>query len=144
MTTVDHRPGRALRWTRAVLIALVAALAVLVHHETVAAATHLPSDRAMAGMHHTATLAMPVHTGGHAMPPGVTAPTGVLDEDGACSGTMQHCSAAGVDSMKLAPPHQPCTGCAPAFWSEAGAGRAVPGSTGRAPPDLSTLSRYLL
>jgi hypothetical protein len=145
MTTVDHRPSRtALRWTRAVLIALVAALAVLVHHETVAAVTHVPSDRAMAGMHPTATPAMPVHTGGHAMPPGVTAPTAALDDDGACSGTTQHCSAAGIDSMKFAPPRQPCTGCAPTLWSEAAAGRAVQGSTGRAPPDLSALSRYLL
>jgi hypothetical protein len=153
MTTADHRPdgarGAAARWTRAAVIALVAALAVLVHHETAAAVTHVPSARvsgtsSMAGMHHKAPPAMPVHMSGHAMPSAVTAPAAVHD-GGACSGTaMQHCSAAGVDSMKLVPPHQPSTGCAPAISPSAAAGRDVPGTTGRAPPDLSVLSRLLL
>ncbi|MFE0516090.1 hypothetical protein [Streptomyces sp. NPDC058964] len=151
MTTADHRPGgargAAFRWIRAALLALVAALAVLVHHETAAALTHLPPARAMAGMHHTATPATPADTSGHsgpAMPHGGTTPTAVHDDDGACSGAMQHCAVAGIDSMKLAPPHQPSTGCAPAFCSEAAVGQGVPGTTGRAPPDLSALSRFLL
>ena len=56
----------------------------------------------------------------------------------------QHCSAAGVDSVKLAPPHQSFAGCAPTLCARAAAGRLVPGTTGRAPPDLSVLSRLLL
>jgi hypothetical protein len=57
---------------------------------------------------------------------------------------MQHCAAAGVDSLKFMPPHQPSTGCAPAIHPGAAGGRDVPGTTGRAPPDLSVLSRLLL
>ncbi|MFJ3305183.1 hypothetical protein ACIPSA_19075 [Streptomyces sp. NPDC086549] len=149
MTTARHRTygarSAALRWTRAAVIALTAALAVLVHHETAAAITHLPPVGAMAGMHDTATPTISVHTGGHAVPSAGTAPTAAHDDGGACSGTaMQHCSAAGVDNMKLVPPHQPSTGCAPALCAGAAVGRDIPGSTGRAPPDLSVLSRLLL
>lgn len=154
MTTADHRPGgargAALRWTRAVVITLMAALAVLVHHETAAAITHVPPARApgtssIAGMHHTDAPATPVHTSGRSMPSGVTDPPTAYEGDGACSGTVtQHCSAAGVDSMKLPPPHQPFTGCAPALPPAAAADRDVPGTTGRAPPDLSVLSRLLV
>jgi hypothetical protein len=148
MTTADHRPGgagsAALRWTRAAVIALVAGLAVLLHHETAAAITHVPPAQASASMHHTATSAMAVHTGDHTAPAGVTAPTAAHEDDGACSGTaMQHCSAASVDSLKLMPPHQLAIGCPPAIHPGA-AGRDVPGTTGRAPPDLSVLSRLLL
>lgn len=148
MTTAGHRPdgarSAALRWTRAAVIALLAALAVLVHHETAAALTHTPPAGAMAGMHHTATPAMSVHTHGHAGRSGVTVPTESHGDGGGCSGTtMQHCSAAGVDSMKLVPPHQPSVGCAPAPCASASVGRDIPGTTGRAPPDLSVLSRFL-
>ncbi|ALV33223.1 hypothetical protein [Streptomyces sp. CdTB01] len=153
MTTADHRPGgaraAALRWTRAAVIALVATFAVLVHHETAAAITHVPptgtsETSGIAVMHHAAPLAMPGHTSGHAISPGVTAPA-ASDDAGVCSGmVMQHCSAAGVDSMKLPPPHLPSTGCAPCLGSGAAIGRVVPGTTGRAPPDLSALSRLLL
>jgi hypothetical protein len=154
MTTVHHWPdgahSAALRWTHAAVIALVATFAILVHHDTAAAITHVPpagvsETSGMTGMRHAAALAMPAHTSGHAMAPGVTAPTTAHDDDGACSGTaMQHCSAAGVDGLKFAPPHQPSTGCAPALPTGAVAGRDVPGTTGRAPPDLSVLSRLLL
>ncbi|MGW5611607.1 hypothetical protein ACWEWI_37210 [Streptomyces sp. NPDC003753] len=149
MTTADHRPGgpcgAALRWSRAVVIALVAALAVLVHHETAAAITHVPPVQSSAGMHHTATPAMSIHPGGNAALFSVTAPAAVHNDDGACSSTvMQHCSAAGVDSLKLAPPHQMAPGCPAAVHPGAAPGRDVPGTTGRAPPDLSVLSRLLL
>ncbi|MFF4548387.1 hypothetical protein [Streptomyces sp. NPDC001435] len=149
MTTAGHRSdgarSAALRCTRAAVIALLAALAVLVHHETAAALTHVPPAGAMASMHHTATSAMSVHTSGHAGQSGVTVPTAGHDDGGACSGTaMQHCSAAGVDSMKLSPPHQPSIDCAPAPCAGAAVGRDIPGTTGRAPPDLSVLSRFLL
>lgn len=153
MTTADHRPGGARgaerRWTRALVVALVATFAVLVHHETAAAITHVPptgtsETSTIAGMHHAAPLAMPGHTSGHAMSPGVTTPT-ASDDAGACSGmVMQHCPAAGVDSMKLAPPHLPSTGCAPCLRSGAAIGRVVPGTADRAPPNLSALSRLLL
>ncbi|GAQ51819.1 hypothetical protein [Streptomyces acidiscabies] len=155
MASAHHRPGgahsAALRWTRSAVIALVAALAVLVHHDTAAALTQVPAagvsaTSSMTGMHHAVAPAMPAHTSGHAMARGGTAPIPAHDDDGACSGTaMQHCSAAGVDGLKFAPPHQPCTGCTPAFPPGATAGRDIPGTTGRVPPDLSVLlSRFLL
>ncbi|SFG75062.1 hypothetical protein [Streptomyces mirabilis] len=153
MTTADHRPsgvrGAARRWTRGAVIALMATLAVLVHHETPAVIAHvLPPGKtetiSIAGMYHEAPHPMPVQMSGHAVAPGVTAPT-ASDESGTCSGTvMQHCSAASVDTMKLAPPHQLSTGCVPCLGSETAIGRDVPGTTGRAPPDLSVLSRLLL
>ncbi|MFJ9870244.1 hypothetical protein [Streptomyces sp. NPDC101165] len=149
MTTADHRPdgahGAALQWTRAAVIALMAALVVLVHHETPAAITHLSPARAMAGMGHTARPTLSVHASDHAMPSLATGPTAIHDDAGACSGTvMQHCAVAGVDGTKLVPPHHASTGCAPAAPAGTAAGRDVPGTTGRAPPDLSVLSRLLL
>ncbi|PBC65767.1 hypothetical protein BKI49_00425 [Streptomyces sp. Tue6028] len=149
MTTADHPTdgprGAVLRWTHAAVIALTAVLAVLVHHETAAAVTHVPPAGAMAGMHHTSTTTVSVHAGGHAMPPGVTTPASAHDDGGACSGTaMQHCSAAVADGMKLVPPHQPSVDCAPALCAGAAVSRDIPGTTGRAPPDLSFLSRLLL
>jgi hypothetical protein len=154
MTTADHRRGSAssavLRWMRAAVIALMAALAVLVHHETAAAITHVPrtvtsdTTSSLAGLHHAAVMTHSVHTNGHATSPGAPTATATADH-GACSGTgMQHCSAAGVDSVKLVPPHHPAISCAPALPTGAAAGRDIPGTTGRAPPDLSVLSRLLL
>ncbi len=153
MATVAHRGGAThgavLRWTRAAVLTLVTVLAVLVHHETAAAVTHVPPMEApdtssLAGMHHSPPSAVLPPANGHIEPPSAAASAAAHD-DGACSGTAwQHCSAAGVDSVKLAPPHQPSTGWAPAFHSGAATGRDVPGTTGRAPPDLSVLSRLLL
>ncbi|MET9904817.1 hypothetical protein [Streptomyces sp. NPDC006446] len=149
MTTADHRSdgarGAVLRWTGSALITLLAALVLLVHHETADVITHVPSAQATAGMHHSAEPAIAVHTGAHAMPSAVTAPAVARDDDGACCGTAaQHCSAAGVDGLKFGPPHQPSVGCTPALPAGAAAGRDVPGTTSRAPPDLSVLSRLLL
>jgi hypothetical protein len=150
MATADHRrgatPGAVLRWTRAAVIALVAALAVLVHHETAAAMTPAAASEtgSHAGMHHAAAPTTPVEPSGLAMMSGTTAPP-APDAGGTCSGTaMQHCSAAGVDTMKLAPPHRPFTGCAPGIRAGHAVGRDVPGAADRAPPDLSVLSRLLL
>ncbi|MFR0355843.1 hypothetical protein [Streptomyces sediminimaris] len=155
MATADHRRGdvrgAALRWTHAAAVVLVAVLAVLVHHETAGAVAHAPAAAASgtarpAGTHHSAVAAVPAVTCGHAveMASGATAPV-ASDPDGACSGTgTQHCSAAGVDTAKLAPPHRPFTGWAPGLPPGAAAGRDVPGTTDRAPPDLSVLSRFLL
>ncbi|MFI2431822.1 hypothetical protein [Streptomyces sp. NPDC018693] len=154
MATAAHREGTAhgalLRWTRAAVIALVAALAVLVHHETAVAITQVSHPRASgtsspAGLPHTATPATPVHPIGHTMAPGVTDTTTAHHDNGACSDPVtQHCSAAGVDSTQLTPPHQPSTGRAPALPSGAASGRDVPGTAVRGPPDLSVLSRFLL
>lgn len=149
MTTAGHRSdgarGAVLRWTGSAIITLLAALALLVHHGTADVLTHVPPARAMAGMHHTAPPPKSVHTSGNAMPLAVTPPAAAHRDDGACCATAgQHCSAAGVDGLKFGPPHQPCTGCAQAVHSGAAGGRDVPGTTGRAPPDLSVLSRLLL
>jgi hypothetical protein len=157
MTTVGHRLGGAssavLRWTRAAVIALMAALAVLVHHETAVAIapvspTVASDTSSLAGMLHAAAMTHSVHTNGHATSPGApttTTTTTTTDDHGACSGTViQHCSAAGVDSVKFVPPHHLSISCAPALPSRAAVGRDVPGTTGRAPPDLSVLSRLLL
>ncbi|MER6630295.1 hypothetical protein ABT301_19025 [Streptomyces sp. NPDC000987] len=149
MATADHRRGAARdatpRWTRAVVVALLAALAVLVHHDTAAPTTHVPSGRAATPMHHAAAPTGSVPVSGHPTPAGVTARAAVHDDAGACSGTaMQHCSAAGVDSVKLVPPDRPAPDCAPAHRPGAAALRDVPGTVGRAPPDLRVLSRFLL
>lgn len=153
MATADHRrgaaPGATPRWMRAALVAVVAILAVLVHHETAAAITHVPPASAsgsvsLAGMRHSTTATVPMHMDGRPTTPGATTPL-ASDDNGACSVTaMQHCSAAGIDTMKLAPPHQPFTGRAPGMHPGTAVGRAVAGTTGRAPPDLSVLSRFLL
>ncbi|WP_324788413.1 hypothetical protein [Streptomyces sp. H51] len=149
MATADHRRGAARdatpRWTRAVVVALLAALAVLVHHDTAATTTHVPSGRAAAPMHHAAAPAGSVPVSGHPTPAGGTVRAAVQDDAGACSGTaIQHCSAAGVDSVKLVPPDRPAPDCAPARRPGAAALRDVPGTVGRAPPDLRFLSRFLL
>ncbi|MEU5099180.1 hypothetical protein [Streptomyces sp. NPDC020996] len=152
MATADHRRGAARdatpRWTPAVVVALLAALAVLVHHDTAATITHVPSGRAATPMHHTAAPAGSAPVSSHVMPTGVTARAAraaVHDDAGACSGTaMRHCSAAGVDSVKLVPPGRPAPDCAPAHHAGAAALRDVPGTVGRAPPDLRVLSRFLL
>lgn len=173
MATAAHRGGAAhgavLRCARAAVITLVAVLAVLVHHETAATVTHVPQPGSsaasgLAGMHHSPAPALPpsvmhppvMHPAAmhppvmHPQPNGRTASPGVTtpaatDDRGACSGTAaQHCSAAGVDSVQLAPPHQSVLSRAPAVRPGAAVGRDVPGTTGRAPPDLSVLSRLLL
>ncbi|MEU9155775.1 hypothetical protein AB0D59_35810 [Streptomyces sp. NPDC048417] len=139
----------ALRCTRAAVITLVATFAVLVHHETAAPMTHIPPSHAaeaadMAGMSHGPAPSTQVRSDTHTAPPGTATPV-VLGDDGFCSGmAMQHCSTAGVDTVKLVPPAEPAVGHTPAALSRAGAGRHGPGTTGRAPPDLTLLSRLLL
>ncbi|MER7693973.1 hypothetical protein [Streptomyces sp. NPDC097610] len=138
-----------LRCTRVAVIALVATLAVLVHHETAAPMTHIPPSRAaeaagMAGMSHGPVPSTQVRSDAHAGPPGTAAPVAVGD-DGFCSGmAMEHCSTASVDTVKLVPPAEPAVGHIPAALSRSGAGRDAPGTAGRAPPDLALLSRLLL
>ncbi|MFD4598206.1 DUF6153 family protein [Streptomyces sp. NPDC058464] len=133
MTIRAARGGTAVRWTYGVFLTLCVVLAVFAHHGTPAM-----DSAAMSGPMNAA----------HAMPPG-TAPslpgaTAHSADDCTCTGAMpgmQHCSAAGVDSVQLAAPDR--TAFDPlAKLRQAAAGR-VPGAaaTGRAPPDLSVLSQ---
>ncbi|MBW8801481.1 MAG: hypothetical protein JF597_50470 [Streptomyces sp.] len=156
MTTAEDQRGAlsrvALRCTRAVLIALVAAVAVLVHHETATPMPHIPPSLAvqaadMAGMSHgpgPSTQVRPAAHAPHAAPPGTTAPVAVGGDGLSSCTSMQHCTAAGVDKVKLVPPAELAVGHTPAAPARAGAGRHAPGTAGRAPPDLTFLSRLLL
>ncbi|MGW6906684.1 hypothetical protein [Streptomyces sp. NPDC054940] len=144
--------GGAGRWTRAVVIALFAALTLLVHHGTAtgAPAPALGSSTTSAMPHtgqtphtgDTTAMGMPVAAATPVSAPEAPTPDG---GEGACS-TMatQHCSAVGVDTVNLVPP----TALRPYYDKGAALGpvigREVPGTTTRAPPDLSVLSRFLL
>jgi hypothetical protein len=154
MTTAEDRRYGAwrvvLRCTRAAVIALVAALAVLVHHETAPPMAHVPPSPVVEagdvmGMDHGSVSAAPRHSDAHTRLSGTPVPV-AAEDGGYCSGlAMQHCFAAGVDTVKPAPPTQAAVGHAPAAPSRAAAGRNVPATVSRAPPtDLSLLSRLLL
>ncbi|MGV9849575.1 hypothetical protein ACWDWU_12475 [Streptomyces sp. NPDC003442] len=167
----DRARGGAGRWAWFAVVALCAAFAVLLHHETNAAVS--PSMRAtamsgMARMVHVPSATMPAHEG---MPPHrgmpahggmsaheglsaheggrddtarASAPAAAHGDDGPCSGMgVQHCSAAGIDVVKHMPPSEPWAGREGDVHAVP-AGRSVPGSVSRAPPDLSVLSRLLL
>ncbi|WP_416980493.1 DUF6153 family protein [Streptomyces sp. T028] len=118
----------ALVWTRAAVIALFVALAVLVHHEVTAApmpptpspssAVHvMPGDMAMSG-----------HTHGAAA--------------GSCAGmAMQHCAPVSVDKVALVPPPDSSVPDDLAAQGAAVLGAVPAAAVGRAPPDLSVLSQ---
>ncbi|MFD8870460.1 hypothetical protein ACFV1F_40035 [Streptomyces sp. NPDC059590] len=149
MTTAGTRRirarGGAVRWTRVAVIALFAALVVLVHHETaaVSARAHATAMSGMPGTGHPPAMATPLDATGHGSAAWPAAP--VADSDvGPCSGmAMQHCSTAAVDVFKIAPPTQLSVGAGGEAYATP-AGRDVPGTVSRAPPDLSVLSRLLL
>jgi len=153
MTTAEDRRNTTgcivLRCTRAAVIALVAVLAVLVHHETVAPLTHIQPGSMVAaaetaGMDHGPAPSAPGPSDAHVPRAGATDQAAVGD-DGCCSGTtMQHCSSASINTIKLAPPTQAAVDQTQAAAYPAVAGREVPGTVVRAPPDLSLLSRFLL
>lgn len=132
--------GRVGRVVCAAVVAVLAALAVLAHHELSATPTTGHVMAMPAG--DTASVAGHRHgrTVGQAALNGVPQVGGV--DRAACSGTaMQHCSAAGLEALKLRAPLE-----APVLWSpaEAEAVVGVPEATGtveRAPPDLSVLSQ---
>ncbi|AGP53536.1 hypothetical protein M271_09615 [Streptomyces rapamycinicus NRRL 5491] len=131
---------------------LFAAFAVLLHHETNAAVSpsvRVSDMRGMAHMVHAPSAAMSgnggmsAHRGGHDGTARASAPAAHGD-DGPCSGMgVQHCSAAGVDVVKHLPPSGPWVGREGDVHAIP-AGRPVPGTVSRAPPDLSMLSRLLL
>ena len=138
----DRARGGAARWTRAVSVALLATLAVLLHHEIPSSAP-ATAMTGMARMAHAPSATMSADRGGHNSTAQAPAPAAHGD-GGPCSGMpMQHCSTAGVDAVKFMPPSEPWGG----RQGDAHAtptGRFVPGTVSRAPPDLSVLSRLLL
>ncbi|MFF7642877.1 hypothetical protein [Streptomyces canus] len=148
MTTATNRRtpahGSAMRWTWAAVVALIAALAVLVHHDTSAAAVRTPVMSAMPGMDHVSEAMAPTAvSAGHGTVLGAAGPD--TGDDGACSGpAMQHCSSGDPGTAQLAPP----PAVPYATWADtaygAPAGHDPPGVSHRAPPDLAVLSRLLI
>ncbi|MFF4117499.1 hypothetical protein ACFY0P_29115 [Streptomyces sp. NPDC001714] len=143
--------GTTVRWAYGVLIALCAALAVLVHHETAAVGAS-PMTSASSVMNAASMRMMNASSmadaapAGHVMPgkdtPSAWDPSSPNTADkNACDGHgMQHCAPAGVDTVQIAVPAE--SGFSPfADLGEAAAGRAPVGVVGRAPPDLSILSQ---
>lgn len=145
----------AVRWARAAVIALLAALAVLIHHETAALAIGpTPSSAAhvmtpgmvMAGNHAAPATAMSGHTHGSApaqsAAPMATAPATNSADGPACSGmAMQHCSTASLEAVKLAAPQQTLASWDVPAHGGVTAGPKAAGTVDRAPPDLSVLSQ---
>ena len=135
---------RAVRWARSAVIALCAALAVLVHHETAAAA--VPSmhtamyGMSVPGMAVSSVAAPPMGpSAGHTEMLGAD-PAAPSSDDGSCATDMQHCTTASVDTVKLPVPPPGHTERLPHPY-EAVVGPVLPGVVGRAPPDLSVLSQ---
>ncbi|MEU1850755.1 hypothetical protein ABZ499_16140 [Streptomyces sp. NPDC019990] len=146
----------AVRWVPAAVIALLAALAVLMHHETAPAAigSAAPSARhamtpgtMMPGGHAAPVTTMSGHrhtsAAGQAAEPTTAAPSTMSGADGPlCSGmAMQHCSTAGSAAVKVPVPIRTWVP-----WQLPAPGAVAPGphSAGtaqRAPPDLSVLSQ---
>ncbi|WP_030674403.1 hypothetical protein [Streptomyces cellulosae] len=148
MAIRSARSGRTVaRWAYGVLVALCVALAVLVHHET--PSMDVSSMQSMQSMQSTPD---PVHAV-HVMPDG-TPPSSAPTEarvsgaaahgagDGACDMPgMQHCTSANVGPVQLAGPDQIASD--PLVNLRHTAAGRTPGAAvvGRAPPDLSVLSR---
>jgi hypothetical protein len=151
MTAATYRRisprGSASRWTRAVVVALLAALAVLVHHDTVGAVTPTTAMSAMSGTDHavSASVRTTARTGHHEA---ARAAVPAMDHDGggACSGpATQHCSSGDVGTPRLLAPPSALTHTVQGP-SVPGVphGRSRSGVSHRAPPDLSVLSRLLI
>ncbi|MCQ9133017.1 hypothetical protein [Streptomyces hilarionis] len=133
------------------LVALCAALAVLVHHDS----TAVTGPRAMAPMPMAGmvTAAMADHEGHpvtsspdairfrpDARPAATATPALHADNALSCSDGVQHCGAAGVETVELSPPRE--------AFSASAAMRLLPSrdpattrSAERAPPELSVLSQ---
>jgi hypothetical protein len=144
MTAVEVQRIRArsgaVRWTRAAVIALFAALSVLVHHETAAAAVTMAPASGPSAMSGMQGMGNAWGSAERDRTPRAVSPA-VGGDDGACSGmAMQHCSTASVDTVNLAPPPEPRVLRDDAPYGVADA-RDVPGTVSRPPPDLSVLSR---
>lgn len=128
--------GTAVRRAYGVLLALCVALAVLVHHETFATSTSsLPTAvHAAHAVHATA--------GGTAPSVSDTSPHNA-DGSGCAEPGTQHCATASVDTVQLAVPGRSAFDPL-AHPLPVAAGRTPGAAVGRAPPDLSVLSRLRL
>ncbi|MEV5954767.1 hypothetical protein AB0M11_13515 [Streptomyces sp. NPDC051987] len=147
--------GSATRWTWAAVVALLAALAVLLHHDTAAPAGPVAPVTAMGGMPgmtHTTAPATGRTGPAEAAPSSATAPTPAPGQDhddddgGPCSGpAMQHCSAGDVSGPQLLAPPSAVRHAVQGFLAQrVPAGHVPSGIPHRAPPDLSLLSRLLI
>ncbi|MDQ0958124.1 hypothetical protein QFZ66_002002 [Streptomyces sp. B4I13] len=128
---------------------LLAALAVLIHHETAAitatpvqhAAHSTHAGHAMPGVESSSAAAVPLGTAtDHSDTLDAPVPTHGVDGSACADPGMQHCTTASVDTVKLAPPSQ-CHGQQAANPYQAKPGRSPAGAISRAPPDLSVLSQ---
>ncbi|MGW1375541.1 hypothetical protein ACWD6P_14870 [Streptomyces sp. NPDC002446] len=134
----------AVRWAGGVVLALLAALAVLIHHETAAITASPPRSAAHAGhampaMGHPSPAphaAAADHTDLHGTP----APAHGADGSACTDPGMQHCTTASVEVFQLDVPSQGHA-AQPADPYRAGPGALPAGTVSRAPPDLSVLSR---
>ncbi|WP_458247292.1 hypothetical protein [Streptomyces sp. MAI_2237] len=148
VTDERARPsGGAVRCARAVVVALLAALAVLVHHDTTSMAMPARAMSAMTGMGHASAHADMTATTTSTEDATVlrTVDLPMNGDDGACSGSaMQHCSAGDIGTAKLAPPAAAVIVGRSPLPPAAFAGHRWPGRSHRAPPDLSLLSRLLI
>ncbi|MEU2912751.1 hypothetical protein ACWCQ0_11900 [Streptomyces massasporeus] len=142
--------ARATRYAGGAVIALLAALAVLMHHEMAAVpqapaqhATHSTYiGHAVPGMASSSSAAVrQISDPAHADSAGALAPAHGVDGGSACAVPgMQHCTSANVEVLKLpVPPQGTPVQTADPYQAQADPRRA--GTVGRAPPDLSVLSR---
>lgn len=137
-----------MRWAWAGIVALLAALAVLVHHDTTSVAMPAPAASSMGtmpGMNHglAAVTQIQPSSGHEATVRDTNTSTG--NGSGPCSGpVMEHCSAGDIGSVKIAP--SPAVPHTDMYAVAAGSpvGHGPPGRPYRAPPDLSVLSRLLI
>ncbi|WP_327344444.1 hypothetical protein [Streptomyces europaeiscabiei] len=146
MATQAARAG-VVRWARGVVIALCAALAVLVHHETAAVAvTPMPSaphaGHVMPGMAFSSSaVAMPMSSAAaHTHVLGASPSTHSSPHSACAIPGMQHCTTASVEVVKLVVPSQVLAGQSVDPY-QAQSGSVSAGTIGRAPPDLSVLSQ---
>ncbi|MFJ8108087.1 hypothetical protein [Streptomyces sp. NPDC096132] len=145
--TMAHIHVSRIRWARGALIALLAALALLIHHETAALgspggdtmrSTH--AGHVMPGMASSSGAAPQGFASHHPGPSYASAPTHGTEGSACADAGMQHCAAASVDTVKLASPQQGHVEQA-AHPHQSKAGRSPGGTISRAPPDLSVLSQ---
>ncbi|MCB5907742.1 DUF6153 family protein [Streptomyces pinistramenti] len=132
-----QQAGGAVRCARSLVIALLAVLAVLLHHE-------ISADVSTTGAA-TAAHAMPhaVSTSAEQTPAGSVGQVMAMDgaDGAACPSTaMQHCSSAGLDSLHLTPPAKSPLPAGPTHDTTT-IGTNGARTTSRAPPDLSVLSQ---
>ncbi|MEU3550845.1 hypothetical protein [Streptomyces longwoodensis] len=135
-------------------MALLAAVAVLVHHETFVTATHSIPAGAMSGMKRTATpgmgntasAAQAVVLTRHDPVTQAAAPAMDHEGGGACSGrAVQHCGSGDVGASQVLTPPGAFAHATPGCSSpDVIVGHVRHAGAHRAPPDLSVLSRLLI